>query len=85
LQGQADENTGNGSEPHVELIHKAGSRMQAIEFLGPRFAWGSDEFEQWFVDELVVCYGDQQGGSGQSCGCSTAMPALTSGEQDTEQ
>lgn len=84
-QGQADKNTGYGGKPNVDLIDSAGSRVQAIEFLGARFSWWSDEFEQWFVDELVVCDGEQQSSGGEACGCSAAVLVLTSGEQGAEQ
>jgi hypothetical protein len=84
-QGQAGKNTGYGGKPNVDLIDSAGGRVQAIEFVGARFSWWSDEFEQWFVDELVVCDGEQQSSGGQACRSSAANLVLTSGEQGAEQ
>lgn len=84
-QGQAGKNTGYGGKPNVDLIDSAGSRVQAIEFLGARFSWWSDEFEQWLVDELVVCDGEQQSCGGEACRSGAAILLLTSGEPGAEQ
>jgi hypothetical protein len=73
---QADQDAGGGGECDMELVDVSRGGVELEEFLGACFARGRDQFEEWFIDELVICCGDEQGDGGEAGGAEEPGVAL---------
>lgn len=57
---EADQEAGDGGECDMELVDVLGGGVEVGEFLGAWLTGGRDEFEEGFVDELVISGGDDE-------------------------